>query len=300
MSDRFDPMRLRDEDPWFREVFDRVRDGGPPPASVEAIARAAEHATSPATTAQGAHSAFAHSGTLKTLTVVIASSVTWWALHSSPRHTTAGATQATTPSPRVDATVAARPQPSVSEGGADHAPQASAAVKAQPGPAPTSARPAERGAGPTRRGPATRAADTRERTIRLGRGGAPDSRAPRTSRAAEGPDGLSAARVGTATAAPTGRAESPPTAPLSELELLERAQFALRDAPEQALALTETHARDFSRGNFIQEREQIAIEALHLLGHGSAMRERADRFRRLFPASPHLRRIAALVNSAPP
>lgn len=83
----------------------------------------------------------------------------------------------------------------------------------------------------------------------------------------------------------------------SELELLEQAQQALRDAPLLALELTARHRREYPKGGFIQEREQIAIEALFDLGDTAALRARASRFRTSFPRSAHNARIEELLES---
>ncbi|AKU98774.1 hypothetical protein AKJ09_05438 [Labilithrix luteola] len=81
-----------------------------------------------------------------------------------------------------------------------------------------------------------------------------------------------------------------------ELELVERSDAKLRAGDAQgALALARQHAARCARGEFVQERERIAIEALAQLGRTSEVRARARAFERQFPTSPHLWRIRSLA-----
>lgn len=77
----------------------------------------------------------------------------------------------------------------------------------------------------------------------------------------------------------------------AEAKLLERARAALAAQPGQALALTEEHARRFTRGALREEREVVAIQALRKLGRSSAAAERAARFEQRYPGSVHLEKI---------
>jgi hypothetical protein len=107
--------------------------------------------------------------------------------------------------------------------------------------------------------------------------------------------------------APRSRAEEPrdrarPAAggdgaddPAAELALLERAQRALRGNPDSALALAEAHRAQFPRGQFAQEREMLAIEALLDLDRVPAARRRAALFERRHPRSSHLPRLRDLL-----
>lgn len=83
--------------------------------------------------------------------------------------------------------------------------------------------------------------------------------------------------------------------PDAELQLLERAQDALRTRPAEALALVDEHARRFPHGMLAQEREVIAIEALAKSGRKNDAKVRAAAFKTRFPSSSHARRIDALV-----
>jgi hypothetical protein len=93
--------------------------------------------------------------------------------------------------------------------------------------------------------------------------------------------------------------EPAPLAPVSaptgntndELKLLMSAQDAVEASPRRALALLEQHAQQFPNGNFVQERESLAIDALRKLSLVSQARVRAQAFLAKFPTSPHARRI---------
>jgi hypothetical protein len=82
--------------------------------------------------------------------------------------------------------------------------------------------------------------------------------------------------------------------PETELALLKQARNALNGDPLNAYALSERCAREFPRGAFAQEREFIAISALHRLGRDSEAERRADSFRSRYPRSaysPQLERM---------
>lgn len=81
-----------------------------------------------------------------------------------------------------------------------------------------------------------------------------------------------------------------------ELELVERSDAKLRAGDARgALVLARQHATRCAQGEFVQERERIAIEALAQLGLRNEVRTRARAFERQFPASPHLWRIRSLA-----
>lgn len=96
----------------------------------------------------------------------------------------------------------------------------------------------------------------------------------------------------------------PPAAAETELSILAEAQRALRRHDGQrALELTTRHRREFGSGAFSEEREKIAIEALHSLGSYAALRERIRAFHRAFPHSvyaAHIRELAAHAESGAP
>jgi hypothetical protein len=140
-------------------------------------------------------------------------------------------------------------------------------------------------------------------------GGSPDSEDRDRARPASPPPKavtvtpLSATSAGTeassGSAAPSGGEPAPDvTNRESEIELLQRAQDALRGAPAQALDLTNRHAVRFPGGALGQESEVIAIDALVRLGRVGEAQSRAAAFAARFPTSAHLPRIDALVHPA--
>lgn len=86
------------------------------------------------------------------------------------------------------------------------------------------------------------------------------------------------------------------TDPTAELALIERAQRSLAGAPAEALQIAREHSRRFGpRATMAQEREVIAVDALHRLGRDRQARARADAFHRRWPGSAHGRRIDVLL-----
>jgi len=86
---------------------------------------------------------------------------------------------------------------------------------------------------------------------------------------------------------------SPPLA--SELELLQRAQAAVHTEPERALSITSEQARAYPAGEFIQEREVIAVEALARLGRKDEALRRARALVSRFPRTPYGDRLELAV-----
>ena len=87
--------------------------------------------------------------------------------------------------------------------------------------------------------------------------------------------------------------------PVAELELLDQAQEALRSgAPERALARANDHAARFPLGEYQQERELIATEALLRLGRHQAARRRATRLLTRFPDSSYRPRAEEQLDRA--
>jgi len=86
------------------------------------------------------------------------------------------------------------------------------------------------------------------------------------------------------------RVKSHATDPLAELALLDAAQSALGHEPALALARTEMHARRYVHGQYEQEREILAIEALLRLGRGELAQVRAERFLERFAGSSYATR----------
>lgn len=77
----------------------------------------------------------------------------------------------------------------------------------------------------------------------------------------------------------------------SELERVERARSLLRSDPAEALRVAEAGASE----SLAEEREVIAVEALHRLGRGEATRARAEAFLRRWPRSLYAERVRRWV-----
>jgi hypothetical protein len=102
----------------------------------------------------------------------------------------------------------------------------------------------------------------------------------------------------TPTAAPIPTAPAVPSASTTadnEVKLLDDALAAVRTSPDRALLICNEHARRYPNGEFAQEREVIAIEALVKLGRQREAEQRARRFEARYPGSSHQRRIETLI-----
>lgn len=86
--------------------------------------------------------------------------------------------------------------------------------------------------------------------------------------------------------------------PLAELALLDRARRVIGKDPARALALAEEHARHYRAGQFAEERELLAIEALVRLARRAAAERRARLFRRAHPNSVHAHRLGVILSPA--
>ncbi|GAC1352587.1 MAG: hypothetical protein NVS3B20_12710 [Polyangiales bacterium] len=87
----------------------------------------------------------------------------------------------------------------------------------------------------------------------------------------------------------------PVVAERAEMTLLNSAQASLARDPVESLRLCDEHARAFPAGSLTQEREVIAIDALVRQGRRADAESRAERFKKRFPQSGHLRRIETLL-----
>ncbi len=108
--------------------------------------------------------------------------------------------------------------------------------------------------------------------------------------------------AGPASAATVARrsAKSPSGSPGSnpsttELELVQRAQATLASDPARALAITSDHERAFPSGEFVQEREVIAVEALSRLGQKEESLRRARALLQRYPRTPYAARIEMVL-----
>jgi hypothetical protein len=86
---------------------------------------------------------------------------------------------------------------------------------------------------------------------------------------------------------------------VDEIALLARAHDALRGEPARSLALCKEHERRFATGQFAQEREAVAIEALVYLGRRDEAERRWSAFRERYPSSSHRVHLESLL-AAPP
>ena len=81
----------------------------------------------------------------------------------------------------------------------------------------------------------------------------------------------------------------------TELDFVLRAQAALTSDPQRALAITNEHARTYPSGEFIQEREVIAVEALSKLGQRDESRRRALALVQRHPRTPYAVRLERAI-----
>jgi hypothetical protein len=92
-----------------------------------------------------------------------------------------------------------------------------------------------------------------------------------------------------ASAQAPAESEAPP--PPKELDLVQRAQAMLASDPERALAITREQARLYPAGEYIQEREVFAVEALSRLGRKDEASARANALLQRFPRTPYVSRL---------
>lgn len=103
----------------------------------------------------------------------------------------------------------------------------------------------------------------------------------------------SAPAAARSTKPPAAGTEAPPVA--TELELVQRAQAALASDPDRALELTREHARTYPKGELVEEREVLAVEALARLGRSEEASRRALAFVRRFPQTPYAARLEMAI-----
>jgi len=77
----------------------------------------------------------------------------------------------------------------------------------------------------------------------------------------------------------------------TELELVQQAQAALASDPRTTLAITHEQARLYPDGEYVQEREVFAVEALSRLGRTEEAWRRAVALVQRFPRTPHAARL---------
>lgn len=86
----------------------------------------------------------------------------------------------------------------------------------------------------------------------------------------------------------------------AERSLLDVARSALAHGePDEALAATHRHAREYPRGALLEEREALTIKALVAAGRVDEARKRAAEFEQRFPNGLMLRAVRAAVGTTP-
>jgi hypothetical protein len=285
-----DPMRLSvsaDTDPALREALRTINQDVPDSAALNAFADAAERAVREGTVASVANAAKATGHSL--VSKLVLASVVCGAL------VYAGLQRARVTEPLV--TVAARPAALPVDGRSlpfvEHAPGrassdrlvgdvASPLVKAPASPVAAVKPPSHHGTVAANPEPA--------RSPALVEG---TRHAPRTS------NNTVTATTRPAAAGQTGRRaqtrESEAEASVSEITLLETAQRALARDPQRARELLDQHRSAFRHGQFAQERDVLALQALQQLGDTAALRHAAREFMRRYPRSPHRSRVERLM-----
>jgi len=113
--------------------------------------------------------------------------------------------------------------------------------------------------------------------------------APQATSEPAAPEPSSAATVvGSTPVSPSARAEQRVKSGglLAERLLIESATEALtRGDSSSAIATLQRHAREFPKGQLVQEREALMVQALRASGDETSAQERAKDFKRKFPGS---------------
>ncbi|HEX7666805.1 MAG TPA: hypothetical protein VF407_19890 [Polyangiaceae bacterium] len=87
------------------------------------------------------------------------------------------------------------------------------------------------------------------------------------------------------------KVNAPPPHPDDELKNVAQAKAALATDPAKALAICNDDAQTFPKGQFAEDRETVAIDALVALGRVDAARARLKKFEAQFPTSPNTKRL---------
>ena len=143
--------------------------------------------------------------------------------------------------------------------------------------------------------PRARASRALERGAERGAGAGPaDARAlPPPRRASR------RSRVGRARAAPVVVETAKPTDSLArEVPLIDEGRADLATAPSRALAVLETHRREFPHGQLAAEREFLAVQALLQMNRMADAKKRAEDLAVHYPSSSYAARAARLIEDA--
>ena len=98
-----------------------------------------------------------------------------------------------------------------------------------------------------------------------------------------------------APAAPVA-APAPTDALAREVPLIDEGRRALVTAPSRALAVLETHRREFPRGQLAAEREFLAVQALLQMNRMADAKKRAQELAGRYPSSSYAARAARLID----
>jgi hypothetical protein len=100
-------------------------------------------------------------------------------------------------------------------------------------------------------------------------------------------------------AAPVVVESAKPTDSLArEVPLIDEGRADLATAPSRALAVLETHRREFPHGQLAAEREFLAVQALLQMNHMVAAKKRAEDLAVHYPSSSYAARAARLIEDA--
>ena len=83
-----------------------------------------------------------------------------------------------------------------------------------------------------------------------------------------------------------------------EVPLIDAGRAELATAPSRALALLETHRREFPHGQLAAEREFLAVQALLQMNHTAEAKKRADDLETHYPTSSYAARAVRLIEDA--
>ena len=100
-------------------------------------------------------------------------------------------------------------------------------------------------------------------------------------------------------AAPVVVESAKPTDSLArEVPLIDEGRADLATAPSRALAVLETHRREFPHGQLAAEREFLAVQALLQMNHMVDAKKRAEDLAVHYPSSSYAARAARLIEDA--
>lgn len=83
-----------------------------------------------------------------------------------------------------------------------------------------------------------------------------------------------------------------------EVPLIDEGRAAVATSPSRALAVLETHRREFPRGQLAAEREFLAVQALLQMNHMADAKKRAEELGVHYPTSSYAARAARLIEDA--